>query len=154
MHHARWLAVLPISGFLFYLFISVPGWRISAAGLLSGVLSWLGSLYFQIPAASHIPQQGAHKVATAVSSSGSGPRPFCSTGRRGFLPPRQKCLQPLWEWWSISLLLHWHRGCFVQNYWHYFSLWKRLLLLLDLVGGRQGCPGMFILDIVRHLPQS
>lgn len=93
------------------------------------VLSWLESLFFQTPAASHIPQQwqGAHKVPTAVSSSG------CSRGHsiawaevKSFRPPWKKCLQPFWEWSSISLLLHWHCGHFMQNYWHEtlsYSLW-------------------------------
>lgn len=35
-----------------------------------------------------------------------------------------------------------------------FSLWKKLLLLQDPVGVSQGCPGMFLVDIVQHLLQS
>ncbi|XP_072793235.1 COP9 signalosome complex subunit 1 isoform X1 [Taeniopygia guttata] len=39
-------------------------------------------IHVKTPAASHVPQQpqGAHRVATAVSSSGCGLRPFCSIG--------------------------------------------------------------------------
>lgn len=121
VHHARCCLVLPLLGF--YWLTSVPCWKISAAGLLSG--QWCFELTrvtdLQTPAASNIPQQaqGAHKMATAVSSSGCGPRPFRSVGRADkFSSPQKKCLQPLWEWSSISLLLHWHCGCFVQNYWH------------------------------------
>lgn len=32
-----------------------------------------------------------------------------------------------------------------------FSLWKKLLLLQDPVGVSQGCPGMFLVDIVQLL---